>query len=131
MQESSMRLDTNSSLWLMGDVTVVTVTLSRRYHKVLGHLFVFIPFHKFIQQNWPWRDREINSMRAGGACGGTVITNMHGELGSTRREEGRKGGGGWDGGAGRKMKMCSGPGLGGRRDDSAPSTHTLHLHHSC
>lgn len=22
-------------------------------HKVLGHLLVFIPFHKFVQQNWP------------------------------------------------------------------------------
>lgn len=22
-------------------------------HTVLGHLFVFIPFHKFVQQNWP------------------------------------------------------------------------------
>lgn len=27
-------------------------------HKVLGHLFVFIPLHKLVQQNWPWRERE-------------------------------------------------------------------------
>lgn len=36
----------------MGDITVGTVTLAAR-HKVLGHLLVFIPFHKFVQQNWP------------------------------------------------------------------------------
>lgn len=52
MQESSMRFDTNSNLWLMGDRTGNSDSRAAM-HKVLGHLFVFIPLHKFVQQNRP------------------------------------------------------------------------------
>lgn len=53
-KKSSMHFDTNSSLWLMVDITVVTVTLEWLcIVKLLCHLFSFIPLHKLIQQHWP------------------------------------------------------------------------------
>lgn len=56
-KKSSMHFDTNSSLWLMVDITVVTVTLEWLcIVKLLCHLLSFIPFHKLIQQHWPCRE---------------------------------------------------------------------------
>lgn len=96
-------------------------------HKVLGHLFVFIPFHKLVQQNWPWRDRENKQCEGWRECGGAALTpSMRGAQGSIgregeEREDGREVGGGEERGKRKQVTwrlfpgrmMCNVPSLGG------------------
>lgn len=58
-------------------------------HTVLGHLFVFIPFHKFVQQNGPWRERRGSSVRAGGVVEVQHLPNTHGHRVQLERGRGR------------------------------------------